>query len=202
VLTLLSLRVQHRHVGLVDYCHRQALDRRLTHSTDQVDEATHTGHHEICVDLANLPLHVHSLFFVLSSWKAPLKVILQPSVTLAEDRRPASASASTSTSSAAAAKRAVSPQPAQLCTYELEDKDPGTFSSVIMCVLYRERPEKKEWRLRAIGEMGHGYADNYGPIEELIATWLRDNPLSAPSGKGQGGGGGGKKEGGKKGGKK
>lgn len=51
-----------------------------------------------------------------------------------------------------------------LCEYTLEDKTLGSHQSVIMCRMYRTEGAHLKWEVEAIGYLGGGSADNYGPL--------------------------------------
>lgn len=58
-----------------------------------------------------------------------------------------------------------------LCKYYLEDQARAVLeasTSVVMCRIYRGAAGR--WSVEAIGRLGLGCADNYGPIHEYIAS--------------------------------
>lgn len=42
-------------LAVLDYCHVRAMDGKLQHSSDVIDEASHRGQHSMTIDLAALP---------------------------------------------------------------------------------------------------------------------------------------------------
>lgn len=42
-------------LAVLDYCHVRAMDGKLQHSSDVIDEASHRGQHSMTIDLATLP---------------------------------------------------------------------------------------------------------------------------------------------------
>merc|ERR1719265_917780 len=120
----------------------------LSHSGDQLDDAKQSGFHQIHVQLDGLPSNVQYLYITVSAWDgAKLREIQQPFVRLLETGGD------------------------ELCRYNVDGAD-GNKTSILMCVLHR-RPERStsqvsRWALEAIGEVGFGAADNYGPIHEMV----------------------------------
>lgn len=159
--TCLVYDCSHKHVGHLDYqktsmtvANGRPIKRGvLSHSGDQLDDAKQSGFHQIHVQLDGLPSNVQYLYITVSAWDgAKLRDIQQPSVRLLESGA------------------------GELCRYDVEGAD-GNKTSILMCVLHR-RPERStsqvsRWALEAIGEVGFGAADNYGPILEMVEGFRR-----------------------------
>jgi ubiquitin-protein ligase/stress response protein SCP2 len=139
---------QGEFMTVLDYRNTMGFRGALQHTGDVIDYNHRHGRHEITINLAALPRKVQSLFFTLSAWHTRLDSILHPSVTLQDPEARA-----------------------ELCKYELEDKEKGDFTSVLMCQLYRERPQAP-WQVRAIGRLGYGCADAYDPIKAACAEFV------------------------------
>ncbi|CAM9289792.1 unnamed protein product, partial [Ectocarpus fasciculatus] len=139
-------------VGLVDYnhlnwCSRDARVYRgfthpVRHSGDVVGNGV--GQHTIDVDLRKLPDFVCALVFTVSSWTTSLLEIRRPSAHLFD------VDADT-----------------ELCSYQFEDVDTGDNTAVMMCKLQRCNPLGR-WRMKSIGHVGLGRADNYHHILEDV----------------------------------
>jgi len=154
--TCLLYDARHQHLGHLDYNNKVFVSADgtclpasvLSHSGDQLDEEKESGFHQISVRLNSLPKDIHYLYITVSSWSgAQLREIKQPSVKLSERGGQ------------------------ELCRYNVEAAD-GNKTSILMCVLHRRvdrsTTDRSRWALEAIGEVGMGSADNYGPIYKII----------------------------------
>jgi ubiquitin-protein ligase/stress response protein SCP2 len=153
----------HTKLGLLDYqnttCGFLGGEKYgvITHSGDILDDRKQSGTHSIVVHLDKLPAKVHYLYFVLSAWDGKfLSDIMQPHVCLLDQQTGSS----------------------ELCRYNVEaTRDANRRSSILMCVLHRrvERSSQScpRWELKAIGEIGNGAANDYGPIEQMIHKYAK-----------------------------
>lgn len=154
--TCLVYDCEHNYVGHLDYNNttmrevngRSIKEGALVHSGDQLDHEKQSGFHQIHVRLEALPATVQYLYITVSAWSdAKLRDIRQPSV------------------------RLLDPDRQELCRYDVDGADGGK-TAILMCVLHR-RPERStsqvsRWALEAIGDVGDGAADRYGPIHSMI----------------------------------
>jgi len=159
--TCLVYDSKHSYVGHLDYnntmlrsVHGSTIKEGvLSHSGDQLDEVKQSGFHQIHVQLDALPPTVQYLYITVSAWsEARLCDIRQPSVRLLDSAGQ------------------------ELCRYDVEGAD-GSKTAIIMCVLHR-RPERStdqvsRWALEAIGDVGDGAADRYGPIQSMIESFRK-----------------------------
>jgi hypothetical protein len=162
--TLLVYDAEHTLLGTLDYQNpqlrslgeggRQAKVRpgALSHSGDVMNEAKQSGLHRIHVQLDALPSQVEFLYVALSSWAgATLGEIRQPSVRLMSTD-------------------------GELCRYDVEKAD-ASKTCILMCVLHRRSDRSSSaaarWALEAIGEVGMGAADNYGPVLDSVQRFRR-----------------------------
>jgi len=150
---------KHTYAGLLDYQNRSLPEvtgqtvkyGALIHSGDQLDYLKQSGFHQIHVQLDTLPAMVQYLYITVSAWMdARLRDIRQPSVRLLDSTRQ------------------------ELCRYDVENAEGGK-TAILMCVLHR-RPQRStsevsRWALEAIGDIGDGAADRYGPIRGMIETF-------------------------------
>jgi len=157
--TCLLYDSKHTYAGHLDYNNKtlrevsgQAIkDGALVHSGDQLDHEKQSGFHQIHVQLDALPATVQYLYITVSAWQdARLCDIRQPSV------------------------RMLDPTRQELCRYDVEAAEGGK-TAILMCVLHR-RPERStsqvsRWALEAIGDVGDGAADRYGPIRGMIEAF-------------------------------
>jgi stress response protein SCP2 len=152
--SLLAYNFNDKHLYTVDFCHRACPDGAITHSGDKMGAAgANSCRHTIDVDMRKLPKTIKYLYVVLSSYAgALLSEIIQPSVNLFD-----SSNANDS---------------AQLCAYELEDKDTKARTSVLMCRMARDTPSAA-WKMEAIGSMGAGSANNYSAIQSAIVLHMK-----------------------------
>ena len=58
-------------------------------------------------------------------------------------------------------------QGTELCEYHFEDKCTGNKTCVMMCRLHRKVVGAR-WEVEAVGHVGWGSANDYGPIDEYI----------------------------------
>ncbi|KAL2631450.1 hypothetical protein R1flu_016136 [Riccia fluitans] len=139
-----------RKLEIVDYSHLSGQDGSITHSGDVIDNENKKGTHIIDIDYKKLPANVHELYFTMSGWAgATLKGFKLPFVQLKDTETEM-----------------------ELCTYVLDDKDLGSHRSVIMCRMFRSTPGGSKWEVEAIGHLGDGAADSYGPLESSIADMI------------------------------
>ncbi|KAL3689276.1 hypothetical protein R1sor_015585 [Riccia sorocarpa] len=135
---------------IIDYSHVSGQGGAITHSGDVIDNENKKGTHIIDIDYKKLPKQVHELYFTMSGWAgATLKGFKLPFVQLKDTETEM-----------------------ELCTYVLDDKDLGSHRSVIMCRMFRALPGISKWEVEAIGHLGDGAADSYGPIESSIADLI------------------------------
>ena len=128
-------------------------DGAVKHSGDMLRSVLCEGTHTISVDLDRLDPGVVELFISLSAWAgARLGEIRAPSVSLTD---PGSG--------------------APLCEYRLEGVSRAsldTYSSVVMCRVFRGgapgAPAGGGWQVEALGQLGHGHADNNDPLLHCI----------------------------------
>merc|ERR1712070_869461 len=125
----------------------------LQHSGDQLDNEKQSGLHTIHVDLSSLPLTIQYLYIAVSSWNgATLSDIRQPSVRLMDSGCE------------------------ELCRYNVDAAD-GRKTAILMCVLHRRvdrsTAHTSRWALEAIGDVGNGAADNYGPMLDTIEKFRK-----------------------------
>lgn len=159
--TCLVYDCSHEYLGVLDYNHTTMTSVNgkhmkagvLQHSGDQLDLEKQSGQHTIHVDLSSLPMAIQYLYIAVSSWNgATLSHIRQPSVRLMGDGRE------------------------ELCRYNVDAAD-GQKTAILMCVLHRrvERStaQTSRWALEAIGDVGNGAADNYGPMLETIEKFRK-----------------------------
>jgi stress response protein SCP2 len=146
----------HCFIGLLDYQSKtmtkvgqqSVKEGVLSHSGDQLDAEKQSGVHKIHVQVDALPDDIQYLYITVSAWAgAKLSEIRQPSVRLCEANGE------------------------ELCRYDVDGADKSK-TAILMCVLHR-RPERStskvsRWALEAIGEVGFGAADNYGPIYDMV----------------------------------
>lgn len=121
---------------------RNGVTHPVRHSGDVVGNGV--GQHTIDVDLRKLPDFVCALVFTVSSWTTSLLEIRRPSAHLFD------VDADT-----------------ELCSYQFEDVDTGDNTAVMMCKLQRCNPLGR-WRMKSIGHVGLGRADNYHHILEDV----------------------------------
>lgn len=159
--TCLVYDSKHAFAGHLDYSNRALKEvgskaikeGALLHSGDQLDSVKQSGFHQIHVQLDALPAAVQYLYITVSAWSgAKLRDIRQPSVRLLDTDRQ------------------------ELCRYNVEGADGGR-TAILMCVMHR-RPERStsqvsRWALEAIGDVGDGAADRYGPIHSMIEAFRK-----------------------------
>merc|ERR1711933_109458 len=159
--TCLVYDCKHVYVGHLDYNNMTLgeLDGQtikqgaLSHSGDQLDHAKQSGFHQIHVQLDALPPAVQYLYITVSAWsEARLRDIRQPSVRLLDSTRQ------------------------ELCRYDVEGAE-GNKTAIVMCVLHRRLERSTDqvsrWALEAIGDVGDGAADRYGPIQSMIDAFRK-----------------------------
>jgi len=158
--SLLVYDADHKHLGTLDYrtTRLAALGGTpvrpgaLAHSGDIMDNAKQSGLHRIHVQLDALPSCVQFMYVAVSSWAgATLGEIKQPSVRLCSSE-------------------------GELCRYDVERAD-ARRTCILMCVLHRRTDRSsaavQRWALEAIGEVGMGAADNYGPVLESVQRFRK-----------------------------
>jgi len=151
----------HKYLGVLDYNHTTMTSANgkemqvgvLQHSGDQLDNEKQSGLHTIHVDLSSLPATIQYLYIAVSSWNgATLSDICQPSVRLMDSGCE------------------------ELCRYNVDAAD-GRKTAILMCVLHRRvdrsTAQTSRWALEAIGDVGNGAADNYGPMLETIEKFRK-----------------------------
>ncbi|KAF0525876.1 tellurium resistance protein terz-like [Gigaspora margarita] len=127
-----------------DYCSTKYDDiNYISHSGDIVDNTERTGHHQITINLNQLPKEVTTLYFVLSAWNCPnISHFVSPSFKLYDINSPQE----------------------QLCKYSIQTA--ANSQSVIMC--YVARSFEGSWEVIEAGILSDGNAKNYGPINRKI----------------------------------
>jgi stress response protein SCP2 len=163
--TCLLYDSQHQRLGHLDYNNMTFVRADstslspsvLSHSGDQLDHCKESGFHQIGAQLNSLPKDIRYLYITVSSWAgARLRDIRQPSVRLSERGGQ------------------------ELCRYNVESAD-GDKTAILMCVLHRRVDRStsavSRWALEAIGEVGLGSADNYGPIYDSIDKFRKTKKL-------------------------
>ena len=127
-----------QHLGTVDYSRRSSLGVR--HSGDVLDHGNRSGAHTIDVDLRRLPSAASAIYFTISAWAdAMLTDIRLPHVAVADG------------------------EGNPLCEYHIEGTAKFTgMKSVVMCRLVRSANSR--WSVEAIGNIGQGDAQDYGPL--------------------------------------
>lgn len=127
-----------QHLATVDYNHRH--HSGLRHSGDVLDHTDRSGTHTIDVDLRRLPPAAAAIYFTISAWaEAVLTDIRLPHVAVTDAERNL------------------------LCEYHLEGTAKFTgMKSIVMCRLVKAANSR--WSVEAIGEIGQGDAQNYGPL--------------------------------------
>eukprot|EP00457_Paulinella_chromatophora_P002192 gb/GEZN01002196.1/.p1 GENE.gb/GEZN01002196.1/~~gb/GEZN01002196.1/.p1 ORF type:complete len:744 (+),score=104.01 gb/GEZN01002196.1/:70-2301(+) len=142
--TILAYSADKKLLHTVDF--QQTDAPGITHSGDMI--GFETGLHVVKIELANLSRNVRTLVFVLSAYRsAVLTDILQPAVSFEDET-----------------------SGAMLCEYKHHMQNTGKLKAIVMCKL--ERTADAGWRVQAIGELSHGDASNYGPIQRTVAAIL------------------------------
>lgn len=108
------------------------------------NKISHIGHHNIVVDVTNLPLDVRQLYFVLSAWNSPtIRYYPNPSFQMFDAQRPTE----------------------QLCHYSISNA--ADSQAVILACVSRTA---RGWQVTAHGRLSAGNANNYEPIKATIAS--------------------------------
>ncbi|KAK9822684.1 hypothetical protein WJX81_000366 [Elliptochloris bilobata] len=149
-----------KFLEVVDFDRRRSSEKvgvrgAVVHSGDMLRHSVCEGVHTITVELTSLSPAVRELFITMSAYCGRLKDILRPKVRLKD---PASGET--------------------LCQYEMEEQpneERERCSSVIMCRVFRQEsgPKAGNWEVEAIGHMGQGDANDYGPIIYFIQETQR-----------------------------
>lgn len=145
---------------VVDWCNGVDRSGAIRHSGDVIDHENQQGNHTIEINLSRLSTQVEELYFTMSGWAgATLRDFRLPFVQLKDVTTDV-----------------------ELCEYTLEDKTLSSHTSVIMCRMYRSEGLASRWEVEALGHLGEGSANNYGPIEDSIMELIssrRENPRNA-----------------------
>jgi stress response protein SCP2/ubiquitin-protein ligase len=145
-------------LDVVDWCHVRSRGKAITHSGDIIDNEMRQGNHRIQINLLRLSMYIKELYFTMSGWNgATLRDFRLPFVQLKDDKTGA-----------------------ELCEYSLEDKSLASYTSVIMCRMYRSEAPDSKWKVQALGQLGQGSANDYGPLIDSITALI--NARSGPSG--------------------
>lgn len=143
-------------LDVVDYSNTRSHDCKgsVTHSGDVIDGDS--GQHTMRINLGTLPDTVEALFLTMSTFAgAKLKDIEQPFICV---RDPASG--------------------VELCGFQLDDvpsAQRATHSSVVMLKVSRGVIQGR-WEIQAVGQVGHGDASNYVPLQSWIQGSLNSRP--------------------------
>lgn len=120
----------------------------VKHSGDRMDDRKRIGHHLIDVSIADIPLEVTNLFFVLSAWNAPtISMYPNPSLSFYEKSKPE----------------------VNLCSTTYTHA--SDFSAVVMCSLFRSR---NGWVVYENGQTSTGNAMDYDPIKCSIQKLIQE----------------------------
>ncbi|RUS34794.1 TerD domain-containing protein [Jimgerdemannia flammicorona] len=147
--TCLVFRDGPEDIMVYDYMHRfRPPFPHIKHSGDVMDDVGKRGHHEIVVDLANLPPDVRQLYFVLSSFQSPtIGHFPNPSFQMFDRDKPTE----------------------QLCSYTIANaKD---HQAVILACVSRT---VQGWQVAAVGRLSLGNVNDYDPIIDTITTIMFD----------------------------